>query len=200
MGHQFHRCLFFPRVVAVSPLCPRGLRSLDGECDWGESFILMVPSWSRGRVGFPVLPPSLAQPHRIGHADGCKQWDSFAGPAQPSPVPGASQGNGRMDAQVRTRAASLQLGPDPAQPMGSVPLFPSHCSFSLHPSWLIQSPSLAVPGTAEGTENPWRAGSRVCQGEGKGQQTPHRHTHTHPLIAFSSPPAAYGSLKLEMKA
>lgn len=57
----------------------------------------------------------LAQPHRIRHADGCKLRDVFAGPAQPSPVAGASQGNARAERQVRASAASPQLGPDPAQ-------------------------------------------------------------------------------------
>lgn len=71
----------------------------------------------------------------------------------------------------------------------SFPLLPFHCSSSIHPSWLLQLPSLAVHSRVDRnlhTEGEWRVG-------GASRHLPAPHT---PLPSPSAPP---GSPKLGLK-
>lgn len=139
-------------------------------------------------AGLPLrfsLPIWLRHTDRIGHADGCKQWDTFAAPAQPSPVPGASQGTGRMEAQVRTQQHPCSWNWALHSRWGaSLPPFP----LRLLPPSLLAHP-VPKPGCAwhsRGDRKPVESGEQSLSGRGKGladtSQTP-----PHPLPPSPSP-------------
>lgn len=104
----------------------------------------------------------------------------FAGPAQPSPVSGASQGNARVESQVRALAASPQLGPDLAQWVDSGGFYETGVSLSSLP--IAAAPPIppgssgshgscasdSLLGTAEGIEFPVERGKESLGGGGEG--------------------------------
>lgn len=117
------------------------------------------------------LPLRFSLPIWLRHTGSGMQMAASSGtPLQRQLSPHLSQVPAKELAGWRPRSGHSSIpaaGTGPCTADGERPSLPSHCGFSLHPSRLIQFPSLAVPGTAEGTENLWRAGNRVCQGEGR---------------------------------